>query len=278
MLKKLEKKEFDDEIVKICSKLIIEEYRVQYKERQDGYLEEIENWNLADWKSFLSLIDFQFKKPRGNKLEKNLAENIKKLKFYSSEFHLGKEEIILGALLDKIESKHLELHYSARFLSNADVELLFEKIKNGDFKKIDPVHSLWSQQVQIINDLRTLSDKIKSVAGEDSSSIVKKFKRKAALGSAFVSSNPMDKSVKATLYRIYDHAIDELKEIEIDLTKLTNKQIEEIIEDVSNSSFEVMKELSKDFKYTAINKIIIRELVLHLFDSCFLAFDEASNG
>lgn len=275
LLKTISDKKYPDDTIEIASKLIVEEYRVQYKDRKDGHLNLLKKWSNDDWKNFLNRIDFNFKQSRIEKLNNELLDDVRRCHLFSSSQHRDKEGLILGALMDKIEELQHKDNFSSRFVKHADVEVLFLKAKNSQLERIDPAADVWNEIDT--EDGRTIDDKITQVSSENAHLIIKKLKRKAAVGSSLVSKSAMDKSLKATLFRIYDHVEDELDQKRDSLLQMTCSEISNIIEELTDSSFKIIESVNKDFYYTVKSRESIRDLILHLFDSCYLAFDKVSD-
>ena len=53
--------------------------------------------------------------------------------------------------------------------------------------------------------------------------------------------------------------------------------MDSLFSDLFNESVESIDELKKDYHYSLSNKKLIEGIVLDLFDTCFLAFDEREN-
>lgn len=275
ILKALAENKLEDEVIQIASALIVEEYRVQYAKRNDGNLELINSWDLESWRRFFNRIDFSFKNSKIDKFHSELITDVKSCHLFTSVQHQDTEGIILGALLDKVEELQHKPNYSSRFIKYSDVELIFLKARTSDLKRIDPAGEVWN--TILTDDDRTLDDKVISVSSEEPSRLIKSFKRKAAVGAALVSRSSTDKSLKATLYRIYDHVEDSIEEKRDDLLSMTLEEITNIIEQLTNTTYEMINSVQGDYSYSVNSRESIKDLILHLFDSCYLAFDKVDD-
>ena len=269
------KRDYSDEnLLPTIKKILLEEYRDQYKDREEkGYLENIEKWDDTLWLDFLNRIDWKFGQEDDVELEKTLLHEIKESKFYNSNLD-GREEYVLGALLQEFERKENEEDFLVRLVNDSDVKVKFLEIATHNYKNEDPIYEEWERIEQPI-DKRNINEKIITVCPDYNERKIAIFARK--IGAVKVEFSRIDNKEKGSYqYRIFEACESLLFDL-LESHKgkdITPEVIDDWLAQLEECAEAHLVDKSKDFVYAFSNKDTLKKVILELFDSCFLAFDE----
>ena len=260
----------DDTVVDIVHKLLIEEYEEQYKTRNPkGNLEQLKNYNKDSFRKFLKSIRWFFGEEDNDSLKESVLIKIKNCKFFNYKLE-GKESYILSEILEKIEEKQDKENYSERFIDIHQVELIFRKAESHDeVLKKDPVWKGW-EAIEILDDTRTLEEKILAVCASFDEREIKRLTRRAC--AARIEEKDSGKDYLSLKYRVLE-ACEEIIHSKVTSESITPDKIYQIFEELKEKATESIEELKKDFNYPINNAHSIKSIVLDLFDSCYLSFD-----
>jgi len=257
-------------------KLTIYSYRKEYEkhpEKRGGNIDIIERWKDDDWVTLLKLITWHWQQSDTSQLENEIIQKIKKSPYYSQNL-LGHESNILDKLKSILEKKLSLKDRLERFLSNAEVQVVF-LTQTPEYlidKKLDPVWEMWQHLPPPI-DKRNFKEKIINVCQNFPDHKIRILSRKIAIGKYEENTYCQEKEFLALKYRVLvkcQNILDE-KSYNEDLTEeQLASQISELVKMVSYG----VNELIKDFRYSLFNNDAIEHIILNLFDTCFLAFDE----
>ncbi|AZB17464.1 serine protease [Chryseobacterium indologenes] len=127
----------------------------------------------------------------------------------------------------------------------------------------------------IINDKRTLMEKILAVNNDFSEMRMKRLRRQLALGKAeleFVQERDMS-AIKYRLFIECQEVLEDFVDENIG-TVLTQEQIEDLIKKFTDSAITIIEVKSKMYKYPIIDDNLMRKIVLDLINECYLSFDK----
>ncbi|PIK13531.1 hypothetical protein [Halobacteriovorax sp. JY17] len=262
----------DDALIELLSKVLLNEYKSQYsKKKYNGNLGSIKQWDLENWKDFFRRIKFFFGEPNHEEIYKDVETLVKSLPQYSDDL-IGKEGLIISALLEEVEKTQYLEGSSKGYVTNKSIELVYEQLKNGSRRLVDPSWMSW-EKVEKPKDLRNIEEKIRDVLNDPDQNFMDRINRRAANGLTKTQEHNEDKTLKAVLYIIYDCCEEELNELVKNKESMTEQEITDSIRVLVEKSYEDIKEKASDYSYIVTNKKSIQELVLYLVDSCYLAFD-----
>lgn len=263
-------------LIDCVKKFLVAEYKRQYsKPTEPGMIASIEAMALADWKSFLSCIDWKFGEPDEQEKKKELIKKIQSCKYYNNN-HCGKEESIFAQLMEMFDERQNLPDVTERFVHAAEIQLVFVlSAASANSLSSDPVWELW--KTMETSDSRNLVDKIQSVCPKYNNDKIKVHAQIVSRNLLEQQRLASDKSILSLRYRIFEHCKEYL------VNYLANKgnpqylkeeEIDEIFVILKSEASNMVQELSGEFKYSFINNKMIDGIILELFDSCFLAFDK----
>lgn len=202
----------DDKLIELLSKIVINEYERQYKAKSfSGNLESIKRWDLENWKDFLKRVKFFFGEPDYQEIYPVVEKLVTSLPYYNADL-IGKEGLIISSLLEEVENTQFLPGTSKGFVSNKNIELIYEKIKNGSSLPVDPSWVSW-EKIDNPKDLRNIEEKVRAVIHNPDNKFLERINRRAANGLAKTQEHDGNKSLKAVLYIIYDCCEEELSEL-----------------------------------------------------------------
>ncbi|MCP1359066.1 hypothetical protein, partial [Aneurinibacillus migulanus] len=224
------------------------------------------------WIEFFRKIDWKFEQEDDIALEKTLLQDIKNSKFYSLRVE-GKERYILGALEMEFARRQNLPDSLAKLVSHSDVKTIFLEIANDVYKRNDPIYEEWEIMEKPL-DKRNLNEKIGSVCKTYPSKKMGFFARR--IGAVKKELQRVDSKERGSyLYRIFESCEEKLFELAFSYEEqdLSPQTIDLIIDELVGCAEQHLTEKSKDYTYPFKNRDTLRNAVLELFDSCFLAFD-----
>jgi len=277
ILKQLMNKNFNDPLLLPYIKaVIIKDYQKQYNPKvfkNKGYLDILKNWDSDQWIYFLNRVSWQFEKEDDKQLESSLLEKIKAGNPYSFNIE-GKEKQVLILLEHEFERRQEFKDYFTRIVTTSDVKICFLEVANNVYRNSDPVHELW-EGIPKPTDNRNLALKIRAVCKSYKEKDLGKLARMVC--EAKLELNMVDpKDRCAYQYRVFTAAERKIG----DLIKnhgsrtLDESDIENWIDELVDYCNSKMVERSKDYTYAFTNRETLKNTVLDLFDSCYLAFEE----
>lgn len=272
ILKKLVNKEiFSDDEIKICHRLIIDEYASQYKGKEQGFLSILLTWTPQQTVDFISRIEWSVTSDGNEELEKKALEQVRLCHHFSSQ-HEYLEGFILPAILDLFEKLAEKDTGPARLVHSADVELIYIRVlgSRGQLKPADPAYKAW--QAIETTDIRNLTEKIVAVTPDYLPSSLKKLARRCAL--AKFEGETFGKEYVSLRRRIFDVCETVLAEKIINNHPLTSAMINDILAEMTERSLKMLANISRSFQYMIDDEETVRNAILSLFDECYLAFDE----
>jgi hypothetical protein len=226
---------------------------------------------LNNWKDFFKRIHFYFGEPDYKSLYSSVEQLVKATALYN-DILIGKEGIIISALLEEVENTQFLQGTSKGYATNKSIELIYEKVKNGNYLPVDPSWISW-EKVEKPKDIRNVEEKITAVIPTPEKKFIDRINRRAANGLTQVLEHDDDKSIKAVLYIIYDCCEEEISDLIKNKQLMTEQKIKDSIDALVEKSHRDIEEKATNYSYIVTNKKSIRELILYLVDSCYLAFN-----
>lgn len=141
-------------------------------------------------------------------------------------------------------------------------------------ENLDPLHNKYYNLVT--DDYRNLKDKITDVSPNYNDKKIHLLGRKLANAAVEIDSLTSQRKA-ALLYRVFISANEKQCELVINDKKiLTEREIDNWIDEYTNFSKEILDQKSEDYKnqYPLKSRDIIKGAVLQLIDNCYISFDE----
>lgn len=261
-----------DTFISLVKKLIITEYKSQYEGTENGNIIIIERWDDETWKSFFGQVTWLFGQCDETVLENTILKKVTECRWFSHNYHSGKEEFIKSRLIDLLDERQGKKDFFYRTISKSEVELVFEKAKSGHVvKKDDPIWKMW-EHIEIPQDKRNVREKLLARWVDLSESEIAKVARKAVEGGIERQSFENNSDFMSLRYRIYSCCKDKLDEI---LSRGDNLKYTHVdcIEELKKEACKNIDDLSKSFTYKFDSEVLINNIILELVDNCYLAFD-----
>ncbi len=264
----------DPALLPAVKTLVLDEYESQYSGRTGGYLDLIKNWNDSDWTKFFSLITWLFAEETEDECERRLVKAIRDSRFFDHHIQ-GRESLVVAGLLELFDKRQLAADFAQRFVHASDVELLFRQVSVGEIKRTDPTWTEWEKLPSPI-DQRNVGEKLRSACPRVARRTIEKYQRKTSAGLAELQALGQDKSLLALQWQVYDACADALDALAANSSTLTEAELESRLEALFRVAIRRVEQRCTTYGYSAANEPFVRNLVLTLFDSCFLALDEAT--
>jgi len=266
-------KTLDDSVVNLVKKLLTLEYEKQYKDKKSkGNLEQLKKINVSDFRSFLKSIRWYFGQGNNADLKEGALKKIVASKFYNFRLE-GKESYILSEILDVIEERQHNPNYSDRFIDRFQIELIFNKAESVEVDlKNDVAWKNWDE-ISIPGDTRNLKEKIYAVCEGFSEKEIGRLTRRAC--SAKIEEKESGKDYLSLKYRVLEACEEVIYEEINGGNEISSDKVSKIIGGLKDQAIKSIEELRKDYHYPIKNSHSIKSIVLDLFDSCYLAFDES---
>jgi hypothetical protein len=273
LLEHLSTQDFSDPNVLPATKtFILDEYEAQYKSKKHkGNLVELQGWDDQTWKSFLGLIRWRFGQEDHVAVEQRVLKAIKQCPEYDQR-HVGKEHIILALLMELFDKKQGLPDPAQRFVHKSDVTLVFRDVAVGDAKLPDPTWEMWSK-LPSPTDQRHIKDKLLAACPTVKEATVARLARKVAASQYEQKAFEHDKGLLALKYHVYETCIELLDQHLTEADELSEEEVRQRISRLTQAAVTRLQSKSADYKYPFSNSPSIEDLVLELFDSCFLAFN-----
>lgn len=264
----------DDNLINPITKIICAAYEEAYaNKKHDGNLDLILDFDFAEWRTFFSLIRWNFGMINEEELKKDILSRIRQNKYFSL-LKLTDESIVFSQLMELFDSKIGETDLVNRFVYGSDILLTFHRGVNGDLMRdrlLDPVWEIW-ESLPIPSDKRSIKEKIDLICKDYNSRKMGLLATKVARSRIEWKEYSNDRSLISLKYRIYEHCFGELIKLVGKLPQNVNeKNIDDLIEELKVKTEECIKELSLNFNYKLSNSVFVEGIILELIDSCYLS-------
>lgn len=268
-------KNIDLSILEIIKKVLIEEYRYQYKgSSKSGHLKTLENLEAEEFRKFLAQINWHFGQEDETELKATVLNDIKNSPLYNSA-HIGKENTIFSVLMEKIGENQNSSNLVSKLVHSSDVKLVFKEVESQMIDDLlDPAWKHVKDLEKQVEDKRNLKEKVLSVIDDISSRRIEQFARKATVSKS--EENNVDKTFLSLKYRIYEACEEYFNSSRYNCPNQEN-ELDDIIQNLVSKALSDISDLKEDYQYTVSNQKTVEGVVWNLFDSCFLAFDEISD-
>lgn len=269
------KKDLKDIVVTAIHEVLKEEYERQYPNQDNrGHLQTLNQQSISQLRTFLGRITWKFGQDDEISLKKTVLDLIKTSPLHNVN-HANKEEIIFSLLMEKLDEKQNKTNLVEKLVHSSDVKLIFKQAESElPGLVMDPAWQELERLQLEITDKRSLIDKIEAVAKDYPKNKFQHLARKACRSKKEQSDS--NKTVLSLKYRVFEACNDYFFENDRK-PNLTVNEVDSLFSDLFNESVESIDELKKDYHYSLSNKKLIEGIVLDLFDTCFLAFDEKEN-
>lgn len=265
---------FSDSVAEMVKSVVLDEYQRQYAAREiKGYLTTLMEMNLSEFRKFLSKIVWHFESEDEKILKNTIINLIKKSKLHNVRI-ANKEEAVFAILMEILDERQIEVSLARRIVTGSDVKLAFKQAEseNSDLV-LDPTWEELKKIEKEITDKRNLSEKISSVCPKYDNKKLKYLARLACRSKTEQTSS--DRSFLSLKYRVYEACSEYFFEDDRKLT--TEADIDKTIADLNKKSNQHISNLKKDYAYTVSNSQAIGGIIMDLFDSCFVSFDEVDS-
>jgi len=262
-------------VIQVVKSIIIDFYTENYGV-EINMIKSLNDLSEDLWLDFLNQIKWIFEYPSVAELDKEVSENIKNSKYYSSIYNEETCDSIKSSLLDLVETRSYQLGKTFRLVSPSDIKLIFSQqasLKNSNLES-DEVHKLW-QNIEIPDDVRNFSEKILAVCPDFNAKRLSLYERKVAMAKVEEERLKNETQYLALKYRIFDFCDQKLFDVisSIKVKTIPEKQLIDIIESINNECTQEFKQLKRQYNYGIDRNSVVLELFLEFVDSCYLAFD-----
>lgn len=262
----------DPNLLPCVSALVVDEYRAQYKKAgKVGFGDVIADWDDATWLAFFGRITWLFSSDDEVASEAKLIVAIKQCPHYRPA-HDGKEQIIASALMDMFDKKQLLPDYVERFVHAAHLENLYNRVERGEIKRVDPTWKEW-EKIPPPTDQRNVGEKFQAVCPALRRPVLGRYQRQASAGHSEIEEHGQDKSVLALRYQIYDACEEALLDLAAKAGTLSEKQLDSELEKLVHVALARVNCRAPEYDYRFRNETFVRNIILTLFDSCYLSLD-----
>ncbi|MFP2903964.1 hypothetical protein ACLESD_02590 [Pyxidicoccus sp. 3LFB2] len=262
----------DSNVLPAVKSFVLDEYETQYKSKKHkGNLAELQGWSDQDWMSFLGLVHWRFDQEDHAAVEQRVLKAIKQCPQYNQR-HVGREHVILALLLELFDKKQGLADPAQRFVHKSDVALVFRDVAVGDAKLPDPTWEMWSK-LPAPTDQRHIKDKLLAACPTVKDMTVTRLARRVAASQYEQKAFEHDKGLLALKYHIYETCIELLDQHLAETDELSEEEVKQRLSSLTQAAVHQLQSKSADYKYPLSNSPSIENLILELFDSCFLAFN-----
>jgi len=248
------------------------EYFKQYTDSSRGYRAMVEAMPLAEFSAFITAIDWSLTDDSNESLETAALQLVRTCRFFTHR-HTGLEEFILSALLNELEKRSEAKLITDRLLNTDALKNIFNDILfslSEDKLTVDPAWDEWSAVEQ--SDFRNLAQKIAAVCPDFNPKLLMALARSCSLARNLGADE--QREMKSLLRRILDVCEVYLLTNSSGASKLTQKQVLDMIDVLVKLSEHHVASLRSRYRYGLRDAQSIKGAVLTLFDDCYLAFDE----
>lgn len=260
----------NDELLEKIKDHLVFHYRKAYENNDaKGFLSTLQTMKLDHFRSFLHQIDWSFESEGQDKLYSSLEKLISESRFFDIDIE-GKEKFIIGHLIDELDRKQRDKSFIGKFLTAAEVKLAFLEAKGITYSKIDPVHEDWDS-LPIPDDKRNLREKFVHVCSDMKNGEMGTYARSVSMSKKEEKNG--GRRFKALKYRVFSVceqslAIDTLEPY------VEASVVRKRVDSLAAEAHAHVQELSNDYEYPVKNQSSLKNMVLDLFDGCYLAFDD----
>lgn len=257
-----------------CVVPLVLDYAKETKAWSQALQNTIAGWDTHNWKDFFSQVVWRFGQQDVQALQTSLTARVKSSPFYQNRSVHGREEFILSRIMDLLDERQSFQNPTERFVYGAEVKNFFLEVSSGEAKLDDPTWQLWKGLNA--SDKRGLAEKIQAVCSSFSEKQIKTLSRKAAAGMLLNQGADRNKKILSARYRIYDCCKELLDKFIAQNAgaQISGSALDAQVDGLVVAAETRLKELSKDFDYPISNRETVKEVMLELVDSCYLAFDE----
>ena len=266
--------ELSDEIVQMVKYVVLDEYNNQYLSKAvKGNLSTLEGITLEDFRKFLKKIIWYFESEDEKQLKDTIIHLIKESKWHNHRI-ANKEEAVFSILMEMLDERQGEASLAKRVVHASDVRLVFKQAESEENDLVmDPTWEELKKIEQEITDKRNLKEKVVSVCPKYADKKMKHLARLACRSKTEQSSN--NRTFLSLKYRIYEACSEYFFR---NGRLITNEsEVDKAFEELKTLSEKHINELKKDYTYTVSNTQAIEGIIMDLFDSCFVSFDEVAN-
>jgi hypothetical protein len=259
---------YDQALVHLVKALVTDEYAAQYAKRPGhGFLAEVELWSDDSWRTLLGRIEWQFGASDHQALTAETLAKIRGCKLFGTN-HVGKDQIILAALMDRLDEVQGAADHLQRFVHRSDVELIFRDVAAGVLCLDDPTWQMW-EQIKA-NDCRNIEQKVLEACPSAPRSLLGDLARKAAASMYEQKALEHDRRLLALKYQIYDECSDALSlhasgELDADAFRA-------LLDSLYQRAIDRVRSCCQTYNYPLAHDPAVRGMVVELIDSCFLCF------
>lgn len=277
---KLSNSDITPEVADIMAKVIIRHLdEIFTKDKNNSFYLSAKALDQKGWINFLSKIIFTFDGADLEALEEEICDLIRQCPFFTPQLS-GKEESIKTKIFELIEKKCILKNPTARLVHTSDIGLIFQAEQVSRSLPEDPLHSVADGVV--IKDKRGLEEKIRAVADsftDNYRGYVDNMTRRVGGSLAEQNAFRANKSVKALRYRIFLLCYDLLEKFKKDAAnkKFSEQELAVEIDRLTDEAKSMMDDLAKNYDYPFSSRDSIKNMIIELIDSCFLAFDRNDN-
>ncbi len=263
-----------ENVVKMVKSVVLEEYGKQYSKKiSKGHLSTLSEMSVSKFREFLNKIVWHFESEDEKKLKETVIRLIRESKLHNFRI-ANKEDVIFSILMETLDERQSEASLARRVVNASDVKLIFKQAESeeSDFV-MDPT---WEELKRIekgITDKRNLSEKITSVCPEYGEKKLKHLARLACRSKTEQMSN--NRSFLSLKYRVYEACSEYFFMDECIVS--SEAEIDKAIKELNKISKKQIEELKKDYNYTVSNSQAVSGIIMDLFDSCFVSFDEVAD-
>lgn len=257
--------------------IILDDYKKQYEGKNEtGYLDVIEKYSDEMWIHFLEQINWKFDQEDENELENRLLAKVKSCRLYDTVTISGKEQYIIDALDKELEKRQAYKDPIHRMINVDTVKAKFLEIGNNVAfaKPLDPCYEDWESMEKPF-DGRNIDKKIKDVSPDYDESMFEIFARK--IGSIKTQLRKVHHQERgAYLYRVFEACEEKLIRKVHKQTKdsiVEPPVVDDWIEMLVHSATSHLEDWGKDYNYPFKSGNAVRDTILELINSCYLAFD-----
>lgn len=257
--------------------ILEDEYATQYAGKTPpGNLAALTNMSDDEFIGFLSRITWFFGEADEEVLRAEVLEAVRTSPLFS-HLHEGKEEGILSLLMELLDSKQDLPDYANRFVHKSDVHLVFLRaISEVPEKLADPAWEMW-KEMPGPQDYRSLSEKVLAVCPSYAQPKLARLARKASVSR--LEARHAGRSFAALRYRVLTACEDLISTLSVmQHSNVSAEKIDTTLRELKRSCEEKVANLRSNYEYRLSNDSAIEGVILELFDSCFLAFDDQGSS
>lgn len=265
-------KALPNEVVDTIKYALIEEYQKQYKQKpQKGHLSTLEEQTADQIREFLSRIVWFFGQEDHVALKKTVLKLIEDSVLHNVS-HVGKEETIYHAIMEAVDERQNASDLAEKVITDSDLRLIFKEAESGPpGLTCDPVWRDLEKLEAEITDRRNLREKFKAVVGGYSDGKIRFLARKACRSKTEQMYG--HRTFKSLKFRIWEACGDYLFAASYQLPS-TPEELDNHLDNLFKCAKATVEELKKDYHYIISNAALVEGIVLDLFDTCLIAFDE----